>query len=155
MAQRLIADGLAGRTLTVKLKMADFTLLSRQAKLPEATFDTTTLHEAACQLLSKFPLANMRVRLTGVGVSQLEIAQKPLTLFPDENQKKREKLEAVVRAVRDRFPDHEARDGAAKVTRAAALGRCRSQTPLRVHPRDGLRSKERVPTFDRDRRSLR
>jgi DNA polymerase-4 len=118
IAQRMLRAGVAGRTVHVKVKLADFTLLTRQTTLPEAAADTLAIHAAACALLPKFPLKNARVRLTGLSVSGLELLGSAPTLFPDPGAVKRQKLEELVRAVSDRWDG----DGAAKVTRAALLG---------------------------------
>ena len=125
IAQRMTRAGVAGRTITVKLKLSDFTLLTRQTTLPEAAADTLALHSAARALLSKFPLENARVRLTGLSVSGLEVLGAAPVLFPDRAALKRQKLEELVRAVSDRWDG----DGAGKVTRAALLGTSQRRTP--------------------------
>ena len=79
--QRLMKDGRGARTVTVKLKRADMSTLTRSLTLPYATVDATTLIAAARRLLLD-PLEIGPIRLVGVGFSGLsEVRQEPL--FPD------------------------------------------------------------------------
>jgi DNA polymerase-4 len=79
--QRLLRDGRGARTVTVKLKKADMSILTRSATLPYATTDAATLIAAARRLLLD-PLQIGPIRLVGVGFSGLtEVRQEPL--FPD------------------------------------------------------------------------
>ncbi|WP_353119102.1 DNA polymerase IV [Nitratidesulfovibrio sp.] len=59
---------LAGRTITLKVKYADFRSISRSHSLPEPTASTQTIFDEACRLLDALTLAD-KVRLIGVGVS--------------------------------------------------------------------------------------
>lgn len=114
VAQRLFADGLAARTITVKLKTADFRLHTRALTLPEAACDTDTIYRAVRTLLGRFELAGARVRLTGVSASALAPLDDVRTLFPDAKVERGKKLEAATAALRGRFGD-------SAVTRAALL----------------------------------
>lgn len=78
--QRLLRDGRGARTVTVKLKKADMSILTRSATLPYATTDAAALIAAARRLLLD-PLQIGPVRLLGVGFSGLtDIRQE--SLFP-------------------------------------------------------------------------
>ena len=114
VAERLHDDGLAGTTVTVKVKLADFTLRTRSMQPPEPVSDTDAIYGTAKQLLARFDLAGQRVRLTGVQVSGLVPRESTRTLFPDEEREKRKKLEDVRAALRDRF-------GKGALTRATLL----------------------------------
>lgn len=59
---------LAGRTITLKVKYADFRSISRSHSLPEPTASTESIFDEACRLLDALTLAD-KVRLIGVGVS--------------------------------------------------------------------------------------
>ncbi len=65
---RLRRDGVAGRTITLKLKYSDFSQITRSRTLPAPTNATSVIYENARALLraERLPLA---VRLIGVGVS--------------------------------------------------------------------------------------
>ena len=70
VADRAKAKALAGRTVTLKLKRADFQLLTRRAALREATQSADRLYRAARGLLDAHgPTGDLR--LVGVGLSDL------------------------------------------------------------------------------------
>jgi DNA polymerase-4 len=114
VAQRMVREGYWGRTVMVKLKYADFTLLTRRTSLPEVVSDTTSIYEAARALLDRFPLEDERIRLVGVAMSDLTERPPPPKLFQDRDAEKRRKLEELVNDVSARFGD----DG---ITRATLL----------------------------------
>jgi DNA polymerase-4 len=116
VARRLVREGLTARTVTIKIKYADFTLRTRRVTLPSPAQDTDTIHAAALALLSRVSTEGRRVRLTGVSVSGLVGSAPELTLFPDAASTKRQRLEEVAAQIADRFGDEHA------VTRASLLG---------------------------------
>ena len=63
--------GHSGRTITLKVKFADFRQITRSRTLPEPTNATQTIFEIGCLLLDELPLPQP-VRLTGLGVSGFE-----------------------------------------------------------------------------------
>ncbi|AOD23531.1 DNA polymerase IV [Rhodococcus sp. D-6] len=78
---RLRKDGRAARTVVLKLRKADMSVLTRSSTLPYATEDVQVL-TAAAQRLALDPLEIGPVRLVGVGYAGLSaIAQD--TLFPE------------------------------------------------------------------------
>jgi len=79
--KRLLADGRGARTVTVKLKMADFRTETRSATLPYATDDAETLCAVAGTIV-RYPAETGPVRLVGVGYSGLETARQDV-LFPE------------------------------------------------------------------------
>jgi len=104
VAERLTAADLSARIVVVKLKYADFTILTRQMALPEPASDTTTLHAVCTELLGRFPLAGARVRLTGVAAHELTAAGGvQRTLFPDRAAARRRDIESVLLSAKDRF----------------------------------------------------
>src|SRR5919202_4812165 len=105
VGRRLREAGLAGRTVTLKLRFANFRTITRGRTLEVATDTDTELHEVAGELLARLQLGRVPVRLVGVTVSNLQRAGAPtqLRLGPD-----RPGWEAAVRAadaVRARFGD--------------------------------------------------
>jgi DNA polymerase-4 len=106
VGRRLREAGLAGRTVTLKLRFADgFRTITRGRTLAVATDTDTELHEVAAELLVRLQLGRVAVRLVGVTVSNLQRAGAPvqLRLGPD-----RPGWAAAVRAadaVRARFGD--------------------------------------------------
>ncbi|WP_254206635.1 DNA polymerase IV [Nocardia sp. ncl2] len=82
--RRLLRDGRAARTVVLKLRKADMSILTRSFTLPYATEDPTTLTAAA--LRSALDPAQIGpIRLVGVGYGGLsEVRQE--SLFPELDQ---------------------------------------------------------------------
>lgn len=81
--RRLLSSGRAARTVTVKVRDADFTTISRAETFPTATSDYATLAAAARRLTSIAVPPGTPVRLVGVSLSGLaQYEQEPL--FPTE-----------------------------------------------------------------------
>ena len=79
--RRLLRDGRGARTVSVKLRMADFHIESRSATLPYATDDVETLKATAFKL-ARYPDELGPIRLVGVSYSGLEAARQDV-LFPE------------------------------------------------------------------------
>ncbi|WP_372452906.1 DNA polymerase IV [Mycolicibacterium xanthum] len=79
--RRLLKDGRGARTVTVKLRKSDMSILTRSATLPYATTDAATLIAMARRLLLD-PVDIGPIRLVGVGFSGLSEVQQE-SLFPD------------------------------------------------------------------------
>jgi DNA polymerase-4 len=105
VARRMMRADLSGRTVTVKIKYADFSVRSRSLTLPEPVQDTDSIHRAALELLARVPLQDRRVRLTGVSMSGITTGGPPAGLFPDEQAEKRRAIERVTAKIADRFGD--------------------------------------------------
>ncbi len=82
--RRLERDGRGARTVTVKLKKADMSTLTRSATLPYATADAGTLTATARRLLLD-PRDIGPIRLVGVGFSGLSDVRQE-SLFPELEQ---------------------------------------------------------------------
>lgn len=90
VGRRLREKNLAGSTVTLKMKRADFVLITRSLSLPSATDSTNILYEAALRLLKEVELSG-KFRLIGMGVSKLvHVAEKQeqFELFQEEGGKK-------------------------------------------------------------------
>lgn len=99
--------GLAGRTVTLKIKYADFRLITRQVTLAHRICSTETIYDTACSILEGLELTD-RVRLIGVGVSGFEAGgPSQLSLMPvpepEKDEKRRGKLDKAVDALRARY----------------------------------------------------
>ncbi|MFJ4657795.1 DNA polymerase IV [Nocardia sp. NPDC088792] len=82
--RRLTADGRAARTVVLKLKKSDMSIVTRSSTLPYATEDLATL-TAAAQRSAIDPAELGPIRLVGVGFAGLsEIRQE--SLFPELDQ---------------------------------------------------------------------
>ena len=71
VGSRLRAAQVAGRTVTLKIRFADFTTITRSRTLPEATDVTREIHETASGLFRALGLQRARIRLAGVRVEGL------------------------------------------------------------------------------------
>lgn len=71
VAGRMRVAGVAGRTVTIKLRFADFTTLTRTRTLPEATDVSQEVFRAAVRLYDALGLQRARIRLVGVRVEGL------------------------------------------------------------------------------------
>ncbi|MNU17066.1 DNA polymerase IV [compost metagenome] len=84
LSKRLERYGLKGRTVTVKFKFHDFTLMTRSLSLSEWINDYASILDAVKIILDKAALEDKRVRLLGVGISnfdQQHTDEKQLKLF--------------------------------------------------------------------------
>jgi DNA polymerase-4 len=115
VARRLMRAGACAHTVTIKVKYSDFTARSRRVTLAEPVQDTDAIHRAAVELLSRMPLADRRIRLTGVSVSGIVAGPPPRTLLPDAQADKLRKVEQVATRIAERYKN----EGA--VTRASLL----------------------------------
>jgi DNA polymerase IV len=71
VGRRLRAAGVAGRTITLKLRFDTFETITRSSTLPAPTDRTRDVATIALDLLAGLRLERARVRLLGVGVSNL------------------------------------------------------------------------------------
>ena len=99
--------GLAGRTVTLKIKYADFRQITRQVTLHSRINSTKTIYDTACAILDGVELAD-RVRLIGVGVSGFEAGgPSQLSLMPEPkpeaDEKRRGRLDRAVDVLRARY----------------------------------------------------
>ncbi|WP_310528659.1 DNA polymerase IV [Nocardioides sp.] len=68
---RMRTAGVAGRTVTIKIRFADFTTITRSRTLPEATDVTVEIFRTASRLYDALGLQRARLRLVGVRVEGL------------------------------------------------------------------------------------
>lgn len=98
-------QGLAGRTITLKIKYADFRQLTRSRTLPEPVSATQTIFEEAWALLEALDLEG-KVRLVGLGVSHFGGERQmslPIGGMPRRDDARRERLDATLDRLRARF----------------------------------------------------
>jgi DNA polymerase-4 len=75
VAEDLNKKGYVGRTIGIKLRYADFSTITRDVTLPEATANAQTIRRAAGECLRRVPL-EQRLRLIGVRVGSLSAPQE-------------------------------------------------------------------------------
>ena len=101
-AARLRAAGQVGRTVSIKVRFADFTTITRSKTLKEHTDVGRVVYETALALYEALGLERARLRLVGVRVEQITDADgQPVQLLLGEPDKGwREAEQAVDRAAR-------------------------------------------------------
>lgn len=83
VAGRMRGAGVAGRTVTLRIRFADFTTITRSRTLAEATDVTQEIYGTAARLYDALALQRARIRLVGVRVEGLvprETVQRQLVL---------------------------------------------------------------------------
>ena len=71
VTRRMRTAGVAGRTVTLTVRFADFTTITRSRTIPEATDVTHEVHRTAVRLYDALGLQRARIRLVGVRVEGL------------------------------------------------------------------------------------
>jgi DNA polymerase-4 len=102
VGRRLRRAGLRARGVQLKLKLADFTLVTRQATFDAPTDDGQALYRAACDLLDK-NLPDGPVRLTGVSAQSLEPAEAAQTSLLAPPRSPRDALNRALDAISSRY----------------------------------------------------
>jgi DNA polymerase-4 len=123
VASRLRSNGLAGRTVTLKLRFGDFRTITRSTTLPTVVDGAPAIARAASELLAAVDPAP-GVRLLGVTVSGLTTDPSRQLSFDDLGARSWDDASSAIDEIRARF-------GASAIGPAAAMGR------------DGLRIKRR------------
>ncbi|NQV61165.1 MAG: DNA polymerase IV [Alphaproteobacteria bacterium] len=103
VARRIKSAELAGTTVTLKLRRADFRILTRSRRLPDPTQLAGTIYRHGAELLAK-EIDGTAYRLLGVGLSGLidGLEADPLNLA-EPGAKRRADAERALDRVRDRF----------------------------------------------------
>ncbi len=104
VATSLRRNNLRGRVITLKIKYADFTQITRSRTLNHATQSTQQIFDVACDLLNILELAQ-KVRLIGLGVSGFDIREEQalLPLTSEKDNEKHAKLDGALDSLRERF----------------------------------------------------
>ena len=100
VGRRLRQAGRRTSVVQLKLKLADFTLLTRQTTLGEPTDDGQAIYRAASALLVAERL-RQKVRLTGVSAQSLVVEGGQLALFDSDRRTGR--LNTILDRIHDKF----------------------------------------------------
>jgi DNA polymerase-4 len=93
---------LRGRTVTLKIKTADFRLMTRSQTLSEPTDCTQVIFDAARKLFSELR-PSRKVRLAGVGVSNFAMQFRQSKLYPDKICEKQTRIDDAMDRIREKF----------------------------------------------------
>jgi DNA polymerase-4 len=126
VAERLRRHGVKGRTITLKVKYHDFTLITRAVTLVRGTDDGGEIYREVLELLRKTEVGKRPVRLLGISLSHLSSGgggskaregPEQLSLFktrpperaagggagPTVSREKKEQLNRAVDRIREKF----------------------------------------------------
>lgn len=96
-------DGRRARCITLKLRYADFSSISRSRTLKEATDADRAIFDIGLELLeSSISQRRQRVRLIGIGVSGLVAGGRQLSLL-DPSPERWTRLDRVIDRIRNRY----------------------------------------------------
>lgn len=101
VARKARSDGVAGRVATLKLKTADFRLVTRRRTLPVPTQTGKALFAIARELLAGEARGG-KYRLIGAGLSDFVGAAQDLDMFAEDERRAR-KNEGVIDALKAKF----------------------------------------------------
>jgi len=105
VSRRLRKAGFKGRTITLKLRFADFKTYTRAVSLKHPTNFADEIYRCAQGRARTFPLGLRAVRLIGVQVTNLDSGSVQTELFPagPPNEEKKERLHSALDTIKDRF----------------------------------------------------
>jgi DNA polymerase-4 len=107
VGKRAREKGVKGTTITLKLKQADFTQMTRRITMEEATNSTNAIYEQGLKLLAQVKTST-KFRLIGIGLSNLVMVAdipKQLDLFgkKDPHERSWENVERAMDVIKERF----------------------------------------------------
>jgi DNA polymerase-4 len=94
--------GYTGRTVTLKIKFANFRTITRSRTFADATAGTSEIYRWAVELLGQVDL-RMKVRLVGVGVSRLSRGARQLSMLEEGRHVRERALDSAVDRIRERY----------------------------------------------------
>ncbi|NNF65729.1 MAG: DNA polymerase IV [Acidimicrobiia bacterium] len=101
LAQRLRKAGYAAKTVTLKVRLGDFTTVTRSHSLPSPIDVTRDLWSIARELYSRIDLQSQGIRLLGIGAASLVAKGTPRQMALDGSR--HQALAAATDRVRDRY----------------------------------------------------
>ncbi|SHJ73871.1 DNA polymerase IV [Propionispora hippei] len=98
---RVRKEGLAGKTITLKVRFSSFRTITRSITLQDPVSLDEVIYEVALQLMDKI-IVKEGIRLLGVSVSNFSQRSTQLCLF-NEVTEKREKIASTMDELKERF----------------------------------------------------
>lgn len=103
VAAGLRRDGLAARTVKIKVRWPPFETLTRQTTLAQPTDLDDEIYQAAWGLFQKVWTPGKHVRLIGVGATNLMESARQLEMFDQDDRARAAKVARVVDALREKY----------------------------------------------------
>ena len=117
--------GLKGRTVILKIRLEGFETFTRSHTSTTFIDDADSLRAIAPEQFRRFDRKGKRVRLVGIGVSQLNtLGGEQLALFGEEDAPKSTKIDALLDELKQKY-------GEKSITRASFLGKADREGPPR------------------------
>jgi DNA polymerase-4 len=137
-SKRLKNQNLAGRTITLKLKTAEFHSITRAARLPEPTQLAARLFSAGRDLLRRECAAGVRYRLIGIGASDFSAPEDAdRGDLADVATPRLKAMEGALDKLRARFGEEAIGKGLSLRLPERRGGAATSRNPEREEDRDG------------------
>jgi len=96
-------EGVTGRVVHVKIRLEGFETHTRQRRLEAATQSDRQIFRTGWQLFERSGFAGSRIRLIGIGLSDLETpSERPSSLFHNEKAEKEKRLFAAIDLIKAR-----------------------------------------------------
>ncbi len=102
VAYRLRKHGMKGRTVTVKIKFNDFSVITRAKTLPLKTDNSQAIYETALGLVLE-NVKRMPVRLLGVSVSQFDSGFEGQIVMEQLLESEESPVDKVMDAIREKY----------------------------------------------------
>jgi nucleotidyltransferase/DNA polymerase involved in DNA repair len=109
VSRRMRNNGFCGKTITVRIRHADFTTFTRRTTLKHASDSQKTIYRYAEELFDRNWTTGVKIRLLGISVSNLENADQSgeqHDLFHAEQESlsmSRRSVDELIDRIRDRF----------------------------------------------------
>lgn len=103
VGSRLRNSQIAGNTIQIKVRYADFSTITRQVTLPIFTNQDKEIFSTAATLFMTHWVKGMPVRLLGVGVSGLGVPLRQLDLWEKPDGLREQQLLKAIDQLRDRY----------------------------------------------------
>jgi len=110
VTRRMRDEGVYGRTVTLKIRLEDFSTFTRRKTLKDYFNDMKTLKEVSLDLYRAFTRGKKKVRLVGISVSGLRSSSNSpeKTLFENDDTGKKLRsmeLDAILDRLREKYGD--------------------------------------------------
>lgn len=103
LAGSMIREKIRGRTLHFKIRLTGFETHTRSRTLEAAVCDMKSLRSFAIEELNRFDRQGKKVRLIGIGVSELERGEKTGQMDLFASKKERSAVDELVVSLQDKF----------------------------------------------------
>jgi DNA polymerase IV len=103
VAARLREGGVAARTITVKIRLANFKTLTRSRTIPEPTTNAVRMAGVAAELFASARLERPRIRLLGIAGTNLISGPAPVQLRFGSRSERWPQADRAVDRLRERF----------------------------------------------------